>query len=49
MIFCVSLLFDASPFAMACVLEEVDCLSSPFSSLPVPPSLGSYQFQWHGD
>jgi hypothetical protein len=44
MFFCVSLLPSASSFAVACVLEEADHLSSPFSSLPVPPSLGSRRF-----
>jgi hypothetical protein len=39
MFFCVSLLYDASPFVMACVLEEVDRLSSLFSSLPFRPLL----------
>jgi hypothetical protein len=44
MFFCVSLHSDDMPFAMACVLEEVDCVSSPFSSLVVQPSLGSIKY-----
>jgi hypothetical protein len=40
MFFCVSLLFDASSFAVTCVLGEVDHLCS---SLPILPSLGSRQ------
>jgi hypothetical protein len=49
MFFCVSLLSNASSFAVACVLEGVDRFSSLFPSLPIPHSLGSRQLQWRAN